>query len=274
MSLGMRAGSEFVSAIVVGAGIGWALDRGLGTNPAFLIVFFFIGVAAGVWNVIRLTSPKDGGQGHDSRLSSAEAADKGLRRSAPEQNRRPGGASSGRAAGPEGRTTTRIRRSGDRSGTGDPSDRAILDSSARPDPHRGHDVSLTNSGLFMLLAVALVCLMTAIARAGRLGGAEPDAGARRNGLRIHRRHGPVGRRRRRNAVLPVRLQHLLLHSDLQPSGLHPLCLHGDEPDRHHRRPRAARLPHRRDHRDQGARGRAFSACSFPRACRSTSCHWW
>ncbi len=83
MSLGMRAGSEFVSAIVIGAGIGWGLDRGLGTNPAFLIVFFFIGVAAGVWNVIRLTSPKGGGQGHDSRLSSAEAADKGLRRSAP-----------------------------------------------------------------------------------------------------------------------------------------------------------------------------------------------
>ena len=58
MSLGMRAGIELVSAIVVGAGIGWALDRLLGTKPAFLIVFFFIGVVAGVWNVIRLTSPK------------------------------------------------------------------------------------------------------------------------------------------------------------------------------------------------------------------------
>ena len=33
MSLGMRAGSEFVSAIIVGAGIGWGLDRLLGTNP-------------------------------------------------------------------------------------------------------------------------------------------------------------------------------------------------------------------------------------------------
>ena len=54
MSLGMRAASEFVSAIIVGLGIGWALDRALGTNPAFLIVFFMIGVAAGVWNVIRV----------------------------------------------------------------------------------------------------------------------------------------------------------------------------------------------------------------------------
>ena len=79
ISLAMRAGSEFVSAIVVGAAIGWALDRLLGTNPLFLIVFFFIGVAAGVWNVIRLTSPKGGGSGRDSRLSHAEAADKGLR---------------------------------------------------------------------------------------------------------------------------------------------------------------------------------------------------
>ncbi len=83
MSLGMRAGSEFISAIVVGAGLGWALDRLLGTNPAFLILFFFLGVAAGVWNVIRLTSPKGGGQTRDSRLYHANAADKGLRRSAP-----------------------------------------------------------------------------------------------------------------------------------------------------------------------------------------------
>jgi ATP synthase protein I len=58
MSLGMRAGSEFVSAVIVGSGIGWVLDRALGTKPAFLIVFFLIGVVAGIWNVIRLTSPK------------------------------------------------------------------------------------------------------------------------------------------------------------------------------------------------------------------------
>jgi ATP synthase protein I len=58
MSLGLRAGSEFVSAVIIGLGIGWALDRVLHTNPAFLIVFFLIGVAAGIWNVIRLTSPK------------------------------------------------------------------------------------------------------------------------------------------------------------------------------------------------------------------------
>jgi ATP synthase protein I len=81
MSLAMRAGSEFISAIIVGAGIGWALDRLLGTNHLLLIVFFFLGVAAGVWNVIRQTSPKGGGPAQDSPLSRTEAADKGGRRS-------------------------------------------------------------------------------------------------------------------------------------------------------------------------------------------------
>ncbi len=57
MGLGLRAASEFAAAIVVGGLIGWQIDVGLGTKPAFLIVFFMLGVAAGVWNVIRVTSP-------------------------------------------------------------------------------------------------------------------------------------------------------------------------------------------------------------------------
>jgi ATP synthase protein I len=82
MSLGLRAGSEFVSAVIVGAGIGWALDRALRTNPAFLIVFFLIGVAAGVWNVIRLTSPKGASMNRNSPLSRANSPDKDVPRSA------------------------------------------------------------------------------------------------------------------------------------------------------------------------------------------------
>jgi ATP synthase protein I len=85
LSLGLRAGSEFTSAVVIGAGVGWVIDRAVGTNPAFLIVFFFLGVTAGIWNVIRLTSPKGGGLKADSRLSPPEAPDKGVRRSAPEE---------------------------------------------------------------------------------------------------------------------------------------------------------------------------------------------
>jgi ATP synthase protein I len=82
MSLGMRAGSEFIAAVVVGTGIGWAADRLFGVKPAFLIVFFFLGVAAGVWNVIRLTSPKGGSPQGDSPLSSQDSPDKDVRPSA------------------------------------------------------------------------------------------------------------------------------------------------------------------------------------------------
>ena len=82
MSLGMRAASEFVAAVIVGAAIGWAADRLFGTSPFFLIVFFFIGVVAGVWNVIRATSPKRGSSALNSPLSPAEAPDKDGRRAA------------------------------------------------------------------------------------------------------------------------------------------------------------------------------------------------
>jgi ATP synthase protein I len=82
MSLGLRAGSEFVSAVILGLGIGWVLDRALHTNPAFLIVFFLLGVAAGIWNVIRLTSPKTAAMKRDSPLSRTNSPDKDVRRSA------------------------------------------------------------------------------------------------------------------------------------------------------------------------------------------------
>ena len=60
MSMGLRAGSEFVAAILVGGAIGFALDWLMHTKPAFTIVFFLLGVVAGVFNVIRATSPKGG----------------------------------------------------------------------------------------------------------------------------------------------------------------------------------------------------------------------
>jgi ATP synthase protein I len=86
MSMGLRAGSEFVAAILVGGAIGWGLDWALRTKPAFTIVFFLLGVAAGVWNVIRATSPKRAPpphNSHNSRLSDATAPDKDVPRGAP-----------------------------------------------------------------------------------------------------------------------------------------------------------------------------------------------
>lgn len=50
---GFRLSSELVAGVVVGAAIGWALDRWLGISPLGLIVFLLLGFAAGVLNVIR-----------------------------------------------------------------------------------------------------------------------------------------------------------------------------------------------------------------------------
>jgi ATP synthase protein I len=49
----VKLGSEFIAGIVVGAGLGWLIDRSLGTLPWGLIIFLMIGFAAGVLNVMR-----------------------------------------------------------------------------------------------------------------------------------------------------------------------------------------------------------------------------
>jgi len=53
VGLGLRIGVEFVVAVVVATGLGWALDRWLGTRPWGTIVLFFLGVAAGMVSVYR-----------------------------------------------------------------------------------------------------------------------------------------------------------------------------------------------------------------------------
>ena len=57
MSLAFRMVSELIGGILVGVGIGWALDRVFGTSPILLIIFSLLGTAAGFWNVIRAASP-------------------------------------------------------------------------------------------------------------------------------------------------------------------------------------------------------------------------
>jgi len=53
MGLGLRIGVEFVVAVVMATGLGWALDRWLGTRPWGTIVLFFLGVGAGMTSVYR-----------------------------------------------------------------------------------------------------------------------------------------------------------------------------------------------------------------------------
>jgi len=53
MARGFRLSSELIAGVVVGALMGWGLDRLLSTSPWGMIVFVLIGFVAGVLNVIR-----------------------------------------------------------------------------------------------------------------------------------------------------------------------------------------------------------------------------
>ncbi len=54
LGLAFRVGVELVSAVAIGVGIGWLLDRWLDTRPWLMLVFIFLGGAAGILNVYRM----------------------------------------------------------------------------------------------------------------------------------------------------------------------------------------------------------------------------
>ena len=53
MARALRLSSELVAGVLVGAVIGWGIDRLLSTSPFGLIVFFLLGFVAGIVNVVR-----------------------------------------------------------------------------------------------------------------------------------------------------------------------------------------------------------------------------
>ncbi|MBA3325201.1 MAG: AtpZ/AtpI family protein [Rhodobacteraceae bacterium] len=52
-SLAWRMVTELVAGMLLGLGIGWGLDRLLGTQPAFLVLFVLLGFAAGIRVMMR-----------------------------------------------------------------------------------------------------------------------------------------------------------------------------------------------------------------------------
>jgi ATP synthase protein I len=57
-SIAFRFATELVAALIVGVGLGWGIDWlfghfGFHTRPAFLILFFVLGAATGIRNVMR-----------------------------------------------------------------------------------------------------------------------------------------------------------------------------------------------------------------------------
>jgi ATP synthase protein I len=63
MSLGFRAVAELLGGVLVGTAIGWQLDRWLSTKPFLMILFLFLGMAAGVLNVMRAARAAASGKG-------------------------------------------------------------------------------------------------------------------------------------------------------------------------------------------------------------------
>lgn len=55
--------ADLVGGVAGGAGLGWLVDRWLGTAPAGLIALFFVGALAGMWNVYRTVRGYDMGMG-------------------------------------------------------------------------------------------------------------------------------------------------------------------------------------------------------------------
>jgi ATP synthase protein I len=67
LAFGLRIGIELVTAVVVSVGLGWAIDRWLGTRPWVMLVMFFLGIAAGMLNVYRAVTGTGGAVGYRPR---------------------------------------------------------------------------------------------------------------------------------------------------------------------------------------------------------------
>ncbi len=65
MGTALRLSADLVSAVVAGGGLGWGLDWLFGTSPWLLLVFFFLGIAAGILNVIRTANAMNAAQKSD-----------------------------------------------------------------------------------------------------------------------------------------------------------------------------------------------------------------
>ena len=53
MGFAFKLGTELVAAVAVGTIIGFILDSWFGTKPWLIVIFFFLGAAAGMLNVIK-----------------------------------------------------------------------------------------------------------------------------------------------------------------------------------------------------------------------------
>jgi ATP synthase protein I len=55
VGVGYRMSIELVVGICAGLGLGWLIDWQMGTKPWFMLILMFVGLAAGILNVVRLS---------------------------------------------------------------------------------------------------------------------------------------------------------------------------------------------------------------------------
>ena len=53
LGIAFKMSTELVAAVVVGTIIGFILDNTFGTKPWLILIFFFVGVVAGIINVFK-----------------------------------------------------------------------------------------------------------------------------------------------------------------------------------------------------------------------------
>ena len=53
IGIAFKLSTELVAAVAVGTIIGFIFDKTFDTKPWFILIFFFVGVVAGITNVIR-----------------------------------------------------------------------------------------------------------------------------------------------------------------------------------------------------------------------------
>ena len=55
LGTGSRLSVEIIASLLAGLGLGWVIDHFAGTGPLFMLVFMFLGIGLGIYNVIRIS---------------------------------------------------------------------------------------------------------------------------------------------------------------------------------------------------------------------------
>ena len=55
LGYGSRLSVEIIASLLAGLGLGWVIDHFAGTKPLFMLVFMFVGLGVGIYNVMRMS---------------------------------------------------------------------------------------------------------------------------------------------------------------------------------------------------------------------------